>query len=339
MDRKRLVLIYVFLVVFLLVACTGLYIVGRRVELSAATQEEPRGDLTDRFQEKRTIEYNGQRYHYRSNLVSVLFMGIDRLMPVESNIAVSGYRNGGQADFLLLLVIDRKEQKITSIQIDRDTMAEITILGVLGNPAGTKNAQICLAHGFGDGGEQSCLFTVDAVSKYLLGVDINFFVSLNMDGIVVLNEALGGVTVTLADDFTALDPDMRVGETLMLQGRQAEYYVRGRMGIGEGTNASRMARQNDFLGKAGTLLDEKLRVDVNFVGELFDALEKDLTTNMARGRMINEAYASRNYYRTETIIPAGEHRVGSEGFVEFHSDMRALEALVLDVFYEPADAS
>ena len=35
--------------------------------------------------------------------------------------------NGGQADFLLVLVIDPKEERDTSIQIDRDTEAEITI--------------------------------------------------------------------------------------------------------------------------------------------------------------------------------------------------------------------
>ena len=74
----------------------------------------------------------------------------------------------------MLLVIDANEKTITSIQIDRDTMAEITILGVLGNEVGTRKAQICLSHGFGDGKDQSCKLTQDAVSKLLLGAEIVF---------------------------------------------------------------------------------------------------------------------------------------------------------------------
>lgn len=333
-DRKRFLLFWVAGMILLVAVSAGLYIMGRKIERSAGNQEEPRGDLTERFQEPRTVAYNGQNYWYRAGLTTVLFMGIDPGSNLER--VVGDFRNGGQADFLLLLVIDHKQEKITSIQIDRDTMAEITVLGVLGNPAGTRTAQICLSHGFGDGGEQSCLFTVDAVCKHLLGVDINFYVAMNLDGITTLNERLGGVTVTLEDDFTSLDPEMHVGETITLHGKQAEYYVRSRMGIGEGTNASRMTRQKDFLNKAGDLIDGKMRVNVNFIGGLFDALRKDLTTNMSRGRMINEANASRNYSRIERTL-AGEHTVGLEGFVEFHTDTQDLETMVLDVFYEPVN--
>ena len=88
--------------------------------------------------------------------------------------AISGYRNGGQADYLLLIVINDERKTLTPIQIDRDTMAEISILGVLGNATGTRTTQICLSHGFGDGREQSCLLTQQAVSRLLLGVPVDF---------------------------------------------------------------------------------------------------------------------------------------------------------------------
>ena len=57
-------------------------------------------------------------------------------------------------------------------------MTEITILGVLGEEAGTVKTQLCLSHGFGDGGAQSCEFTVDAVSNLLLGTQIDFYICL-----------------------------------------------------------------------------------------------------------------------------------------------------------------
>lgn len=331
-DRKRLVLFCVFGAIVMVAISIIIYIVGRTLELSTPTKDEPRGSLAGRFSEPHVVSYNQKNYRYRSDLTTILFMGVDRT--AEQIPSAIDFRNGGQADFLVLLVIDSQKEVVTTIQIDRDTMAEITILGVLGNPSGTRNAQICLSHGFGNGREQSSLFTVDAVSKLLFGVDIDFYIAMNLDGIVALNDVLDGITVTLEDDFTALDPTMQKGETLTLRGKQAEYYVRHRMGIGEGTNASRMARQREYLGKAGGIIGEKIKDNANFIGRLFDALKENLITDMSRGRMINEAYASRDYLRGEMISPQGEHTIGESGFVEFYADDRALEELVLEVFFE-----
>lgn len=302
--------------------------------MQGKSSEEPvRGDLTGRFEEPRTIEYDGKQYQYRKGLTTILFMGVDHAS--EGEESGQGYRKGGQADFLMLVILDEENKRLTPIQIDRDTMTEITVLGILGNVAGTRRAQICLSHGFGDGGDQSCEFTVDAVEKLFLGIDIDFYISMDMDGISVLNDMLGGIEVTLEDDFSALDPAMTKGTTLTLQGEQAEYYLRSRMNVGIGTNEARMERQNLYIDQAQQVLDAKIQEDVNFVGELYDELEPYLNTNMKRGRMINEAWASRDYERQSVISLQGEHSLGEDGFMEFHPDERALEQLVLERFYEP----
>ena len=322
-------LIAVFAAVCLL---TAAYFVGRFFENRGAATE--RGDLEGRFEEARIVEYNGQHYRYRQkDLTTVLFMGIDTTSEGEK-VGV-GYRNGGQSDFLLLMVIDKGKQRVTPVHIDRDTMTEITVLGVLGNPAGTTRAQICLSHGFGDGKAQSCQYTMDAVSKLFLGVDIDFYVAMNLDSIALLNDAVGGVTVTLEDDFSMIDPTMTEGTTLTLVGKQAEYYVRNRMQIGVGTNEARMVRQRDYMDKLGHILDERTSDSADFIGVLFDLLEPNLETNMKRGRMINEVWNSRHYTREETLSPAGEHQIGSDGFVEFIADEAALEELVIGLFFEP----
>ena len=102
------------------------------------------------------------------------------------------------------------------------------------------------------------------------GIDIDFYISLEMDGISTLNDALGGVTVTLEDDFTALDPTMTKGTTLTLEGNQAEYYVRGRMYIGVGTNEARMVRQQVFMSALSQRLSELIHESesANFIGNL-----------------------------------------------------------------------
>ena len=333
-GRKALILRLAFLVCVILLLLIAIWYIGSRIERGTNAQEN-RGDIAERFVDEEIVEYSDARYSRRKRQTSILFMGIDQRD--DQVLSGVGYRNGGQADFLLLLVVDDDEKRVTPIQIDRDTMTAITVLGVLGNPSGTRNAQICLSHGFGDGGAQSCEFTADAVSKLLLGVDIDFYVAMNMDGISVLNDFLGCVTVTLEDDFSALDPEMTEGTTLTLMGDQAEYYVRNRMGIGIGTNEARMARQRSYMATAGELFDAKIRENANYVGDLYDELEPYLITDMKRGRMINVAANCKQYDRVETISLDGTHEVGKDGFMEFHADEAALEALVMDLFYKPVE--
>lgn len=308
----------------------ALYAAGRRAETGMG-EREVRGDLNGLSRGAPGITYEGIAYEPK-RLTTVLLMGVDK----SASSGGGGFRSGGQADFLLLLLIDHAGKTIAPLQIDRDTMTRITVLGVLGSDAGTRNAQICLSHGFGDGGEQSCRLTQDAVSNLLMGVEIDFFVEMNMDGISVLNDAVGGVPVTLDDDFSALDPAMRKGVTLTLHGDQAEYYVRNRRGIGIGTNERRMERQRLYLKALSERLSAVSRENSDFMGGLYDMLEPYLQTNMKRGRMINETWRTRDYAFSEIVRPAGEHSVGEDGFMEFHPDQAALQKMVVDLFYQAA---
>ena len=219
-----------------------LYAGGRWLETRSV--EEARGDLTQ-TEAVETQEYNGVTYQRREGLTSILVMGVDHDSAVESE----GAYQGGQGDFQRLIVIDPERQVIRQLKIDRDTMTECTVLGYLGSPIGTKEMQISLAHGFGDGKEESCEYAREAVEGLLLGESIDFYVAMNMDGISELNDLAGGVTVTLEDDFSSIDPAMAKGTTLTLHGDQAETFVRSRMTVGDGINASRMERQEAFRGR------------------------------------------------------------------------------------------
>lgn len=308
------------------------FAVGASLE-KQARQPQPRGDLTQRYAYGDYLEHGGTLWRRRSGLTTILLMGIDR----DSRAVTSSYRNGGQADFLRLVVLDSKERTISQLQIDRDTMTPITILGVLGNRSGVRTAQICLSHGFGDGGAQSCELTVDAVSNLLCSMPVDFYAALNMDGISVLNDAVGGVTVTLEDDFSMADPAMQKGETLTLQGEQAEIYVRRRMDVGAGTNEARMKRQEEYIAALTALLDERLHQKREAAGELYDVLSPYLTTNISRGRLINEVWAARDYVRGPVLTLAGEYGIGSDGFMQFLADEDAVRQAVLSLIYEKVE--
>lgn len=319
----------IFLVCGVVVACLIGWLINSKESLP-----EPRGDLSSRFEPTPSVSYNGEQYQLKSNITTILVMGTDKYSDEIAN--ETSFRNGGQADFILVLVVDDEAKTVTAIPIDRDTMSDITILGVLGNETGMRETQICLAHGFGDGMEQSCELQCQAVSRFLLGIEIPYYISMSMDGISELNDAIGGVTVTLKDDFSALDPEMTVGKTMTLKGAQAEYFVRNRKDINVGTNESRMARQKEywcslrgcFLSSDG---NERSKSDIEAV---LDQISPYMITNMKRGRMINEIWKDKDYQQIESISIAGQYRIGNDGFTEFYADEGALEKLVIETFFE-----
>lgn len=296
-------------------------------------QEKPEtlGDYRQRLAYENLIEVDGVSYRPRQRLTTVLLMGVDSDPDVAASV---GYRRGGQADFLRLVVIDAAKKRISQIQLDRDTMTPITIIGVLGDRSGVRTAQLALAHAFGDGQAQSCELTVEAVSNLLLGIQIDFYTAMNMNGISVLNDAVGGVTVTLEDDFSAQDGAMVKGATLTLTGDQAELFVRSRQSIGEGTNQERMRRQQTYVSALRTQINRRQSENDNFISELYDELSPHIVTNLSKGRLINEAWFAADYEHGETYSLQGVHEIGKTGFMQFIPDDEALQRLVLELFYE-----
>ena len=109
--RLRAALAAVGLVLVLALAYRG----GRWLETRNA-KPEARGDAMQRLASQ-TVEVNGEPYRRRDELTTILLMGIDH----ASDAVVSGYRNGGQADFLRLIAIDPVADTVSQLSIDRDT--------------------------------------------------------------------------------------------------------------------------------------------------------------------------------------------------------------------------
>lgn len=98
-------------------------------------------------------------------------------------------------------MIDSKNKTVRQLKIDRDTMAEVTVLGMLGNPVGTTQMQISIAHGFGDGREESCGYARDAVSRLLQGESIDFL-PCSIRWITIITWAASTTNSTQSMDIT-----------------------------------------------------------------------------------------------------------------------------------------
>lgn len=324
--RKNLILLAVLMLAFV----TALLVMTLPEKNQGG---QVRGVSTQDVGRLRRISYQGETYREKPAMTSILLIGTDR---PEGTVGY-GARQGGQADFLMLLVIDDNEKAVHQLQIDRDTMTAVETLGVLGNPVGTKEMQICLAHAFGATPEANCQSVKNAVENLLEGIEIDFYLSMSMDSIGRLNDALGGVTVTLDEDLTVLDEQMKAGATLTLNGEQAELLLRGRRQVGDGTNQSRMRRQRLFLEAAADTLKRRIRQEPEFMNAFLDAVEAEMTMNIQRSRLMGELNAAYGYeaHPIETI--AGEHTIGRDGFVEFHAAPGAAVEWVIDVFFERED--
>lgn len=291
--------------------------------------ETIRGSLEGRLTGTPQLDIGGTQYPYNRDLVNILVMGIDRASGEDRKLSL---RSNGQADFLLLISIDEKRRTVNFLQIDRDTMAEVTMLTVLGQDAGTRLAQICLAHGFGGTRERSSQLTLQAVERLLFGVHIDRFVSLNMYDIGAISGSLGGIPVMITQDMTAIDPSFIQGGEALLTGDLANRFVRQRYGVGDGSNQARMARQQAFMASFQGKLKAEIAKGQQAAGNFCDVLTPYLFTDLSKGYMVNLLYQTRDFQVGEIVTLNGVHRVGPSGFMEFYPDQSALQERIIERF-------
>lgn len=337
---KKKTLLRVF-IVLMVIACFALALIAvdhfaHITGPDEGADEEQSVQVSDPYEDDdgvARIFYNGQWYVPRQGTETVLVMGVDdsgEQKDYGSNI------NHAQADFLLLMILDNEKRQYSALQLNRDTMTEITVIGALGDYAGTTVAQLALAHTYGSGLEDSCQYTVEAVSKLLLGTKIDHYAALSMDAIGIMNDKAGGVTVTVPDDMTMYDAALSEGATVTLSGKQAETFVRARKDVDDSTNLSRMKRQQLFMSAWKDAMREKVESDSGYALETVLLISDYLVSDMSAYELADLANAVADYEDQGTYETKGENVLG-ETYMEFYVDEDALYEQVIELFYEVAE--
>lgn len=260
----------------------------------------------------------------------MLVMGIDQYGPVESS---NYYRNNGSADSIMLLVFDETSEECTVLYLNRDTMVDMDVLGVKGQYAGTTYGQLALAHTYGTGLEDSCENMRNTLENFIHGLTIDYYVAMNMDAIPILNDSVGGVTVTVVDDFSKVNPSITKGE-LTLQGEQVIDFVRTRKDVGDQKNVTRMERQKEYVDNFLKALHQKEHEDVNFLMNVYADISPYIVTDCSAETLSGMLDRYVDFSVKEVVTPAGENIV-ADGHYEFHADKEELDALILRLFYAP----
>jgi len=313
-----------------LLVCTALLLVlvilysGLRILESTVLYMEPERWVTDR----KTIEWNGTKFFPRQDIMVIMLLGINRTGPV----APSAFNEGGAADMITLMIFDEKEESYSLLSINRDSMIDIPILLENGKIDGTYHGQAGYAHTYGTGMQDSCENMKRAISNFLHGIQIDYYVALNMDAISLLNDAVGGVVVTIEDDFTNIDPQMQKG-VRKLNGEQAVKFVQSRMNVGDELNVSRIRRQQQYMGAFTNRLHERLKEDATFVVRMFEELSRNVVTDCSANAISGIVERYGDYSFVENVTPDGENKVGQ--YMEFYVDEQALDELVIRMFYAP----
>jgi len=237
-----------------------------------------------------------------------------------------------------LLVVDTKRAKATAIAINRDTMVDTNIYSDSGIFLGAEEQQLCLAFAAGDGKEKSAQNMKKCVSNLLYGIPVNSHIAIDLKAIGILNELVGGVTVTSPESFTTgYGVSFEKGKTYTLYTQQeAESYVRYRNVAKLESNVARITRQKDYLKGFAKSAVKKTKENITFPLTLYNEIS---------GYNINDLNAAKITFLTSCLIRGrenvnlsfknieGEVTMG-ETHAEFRPDKDKLFELILEVFYD-----
>ena len=332
-SKKYTPLIAAFLAVIIGGGFFALYYWEKQEQTVPLATEEP--IRNPQSADALTVFYNGETYTLRSDLETILLMGIDKTSDRMENIDPDAVLNNLQSDFLLLLVADNTSSSVTAIQLNRDTMAEIPRIGREGKTLAPVTEQLALSHTYGSGGKDSCRNTVKAVSRLLYDVPVDHYLALTMDAIPALTDFVGGVTVHIDDDLTAADPAFIQGTDVKLTGDNALSFVRARKSVTDGTNLSRMERHRTFINALYPGLLSALHTGgESYALRLSQSIAPYTTSDLTTDELVSLSQSLSGYTFAGIETTPGTADMGAK-YIEFHPDLEALQTLVITLFFTP----
>ena len=323
MSRRKSAKKFAYLCVILILVLVMVYSGLQVLESTVFYKQEQE----DAYQSQ-TIIRDGVEYFPRQDITVLMILGIDRFGAVEDS---GSYNNTGDADMVTLLIFDDAREVCDILYLNRDTMLEMPVLGIGGKEAGTYYGQLALSHTYGSGLEDSCENVKKTLERFLPGLSIDYYVSMHMDAISLLNDAVGGVTVTVTEDFSDVDPTIKMGE-MTLTGEQAIYYVRTRKDLGDQKNVTRMERQKEYINNFLELFRAKSDSSETFLIKTYDEIAPYIVTDCSSSTLVSLMSRYSDYSIGRFVTPEGDNVIG-EKYYEFYVDEEALDDLVLELFY------
>lgn len=325
--------------------------------------KEKKDNVQDDTNHEGYVTYNGKTYQYKEDMVNILCLGIDirqdnldeweaedeealenedetensSMLP-NKNQTETESRRSGQADAIFILALDTKNHTMDIIAVPRDTMVPVKKYTTDGKYIGTEDMQITLQHAYGDGKEQSCELMEEAVSNLFYGLPINGYCSINMLAVPILNDAVGGVEVTIDQDLKLLNPKFEKGTTLVLEGEEATDFVCKRDIRVAQSSLARIGRQKQYMMSFIQSAKNAVKEDVTLPVSLFQTLTEYMVTDITVDEVaylapeaVQSSFSEESLHIVEVEVKMGEK------YEEYYVKEDKLYQLILDVFYEEVE--
>ncbi len=283
-----------------------------------------------------TLEYDGKTYRRNTHVKAILCMGVDRKGTMEGTTIPT---MGGQADGIFVIAQDTARNTLKILMVPRDSMTEIVMTDLSGNVLGKDIQHLTLAYAYGDGREKSCELTMEAVSNLLCGLEIDHYIAANIEVINILNDSVGGVTVTVPSaGMEKKDAAFVEGATVTLHGEQAEAFVRYRDITETHSAIFRMSRQQEYIMQFFGVVKGKAARNSGIVTDLLSLIEQHMVTDMGKEEYLKVALDALEMETLEEgdfyVVPG--KAVMTDIYDEFHVNQEALMPIILDLFYREA---
>ena len=280
----------------------------------------------------RYTEYNGKKYQYNNRVTTLLYAGLDSFDELKQTAT---YGDKARADSIMLIVLDEASKKMSVVAINRDTMTEVHRFSRNGGDLGTYVTHLGYAYANGDGGTASCENLKTAVSTLFNNLPIDGYMVSNQTSIVMINDLVGGVTVTVPNnDLATQYPELTEGNIVTLDESNVRAYVQQRDTAVDFSNEGRIERQKSFvlsfMDEFGTLVKENSTQVWDKLEECSDWMQTDITKN--KYLSLADAFSNTNLTPDSYYILEGEDQLG-ELHDEFYYDEDALQELIIKLFY------
>ena len=194
--------------------------------------------------------------------INILLLGID-------NGAYGRTEEDGRSDTMLLLTVNPTTKKSQLLSIPRDTYTEIVGTGSYDK----------LNHAYAYG---KAHMVINSVEK-LLDTTIDFYVQINMEGLIEFVDSVGGIEVTSPLTFTYENRTFVEGKTEVLDGTSALKFARMRYDDPDG-DYGRQKRQRIVIEK---LVEKLMRLSsVTNFEQIMNAVSKNVKTDIPLGQVM-----------------------------------------------------
>ena len=254
-KKKKGKLLFIFILITALLVGTSI-VFADKLNLFHQTINTITQDVGNRTEEE------AQEIIENAKPINILLLGID-------NGAYGRPTEDGRSDTMLLLTSNPSEKKAQLLSIPRDTYTEIVGMNYYD--------KINHAYAYGQ-----AKMAINSVEK-LFDINIDFYMEINMSGLMEFVDAVGGIEVTSPLTFTYEGRSFEEGKKELLDGESALRFARMRYDDPEG-DYGRQKRQRIVIEQ---LVKKMMSFNsiTNFE-KIMNAVSKNVKTDIPIGRIM-----------------------------------------------------